>query len=111
MEKIYKKLVRDNIPEIIRQDKAEPKTRILEQEEYLNELFRKLEEEAKEAVKARADKRKLMEEIGDVYEIIDAIIDNCGLAKEEIMELKSERRIKRGGFSKKIFLESVINHD
>ncbi|MBU4347679.1 nucleoside triphosphate pyrophosphohydrolase [Patescibacteria group bacterium] len=106
MEKIYNKLVRDNIPEIIKQDKAEPQTRILEQEEYLKELFKKLEEEAKEAVEAMADRQELMKEIGDIYEIIDAIIDNCGLDKEEIMKLKNERKIERGGFEKKIFLIS-----
>jgi len=50
-----------------------------------------------------------MKEIGDIYEIIDAIIDNCGPDREEIKKLKSERKIKRGGFSKKIFLISVNN--
>lgn len=106
---IYNKLVRDNIPEIIRQDKAEPQTRILERAEYLKELFKKLEEEAREMSEAKADKHELMKEIGDVYEIIDTIIDNCGLDKEKIMKLKNERKIKRGGFEKKIFLESVNN--
>ncbi len=106
---IYNKLVRDNIPEIIKKDKAEPIIRILEQEEYLKELLKKLEEEAKEAAGAMTDKKDLMKEIGDIYEIIDAIIDNYGLDKEEIMKLKNERKIKRGGFEKKIFLESVDN--
>ena len=106
---IYNKLVRDNLPEIIRQEKAEPQFRILEQEEYSKELFKKLEEEAKEAVEAMADKQELIKEIGDVYEVIDAIIDNCGLDKEEIMKLKNKRKIERGGFNKKIFLESVNN--
>src|SRR3989338_6494831 len=109
MEKIYNKLVRDNVPEIIRQNKAEPKTRILEQEEFLKALFRKLEEEAKEAVEAGADKQALMKEIGDVYEIIDAIIDNCGLSREEIMKLKNERKMACGCFKKRVFLESVNN--
>ncbi|MEI6596789.1 MAG: nucleoside triphosphate pyrophosphohydrolase [bacterium] len=104
---IYNKLVRDNIPEIIKHDKAEPQTRILGQEEYLKELFKKLEEEVREATEAMVDKKELIKEIGDVYEVIDAIIDNCGLDKAEIMELKDERKIERGGFSKKIFLESV----
>ena len=106
---IYNKLVRDKIPEIIKQDKAEPIIRILEQEEYLKELFKKLGEEAREAAGAMANKKELTKEIGDIYEIIDAIIDNCGLDKEEIIKLKNERKIKRGGFEKKIFLESVNN--
>ena len=110
MEKIiYNKLVRDNIPEIIKQEKGEPKTRILKQEEYLKELFKKLAEEVREMTEAKQNKQELIKEIGDVYEIIDAIIDNCGLDKEEIMKLKSERKVERGGFEKKIFLESVNN--
>src|SRR5699024_12138031 len=42
------KLVRDNIPDIIRADGKTPVTRILDQEEYLNELDRKLQEEVAE---------------------------------------------------------------
>jgi predicted house-cleaning noncanonical NTP pyrophosphatase (MazG superfamily) len=109
MKTIYNKLVRDNIPEIIKQEKNEPQFRILEQVEYLEELFKKIEEEAKELIEAKGDKQELIKEIGDVYEVIDAIIDNCGLDKEEIMKLKNKRKIERGGFSKKIFLESVNN--
>jgi predicted house-cleaning noncanonical NTP pyrophosphatase (MazG superfamily) len=106
---IYNKLVRDNISEIIKQDKAEPKTRILDQAEFLVELFRKLEEEAREATAAMSDKKELIKEIGDVYEVIDAIIDSCGLDKAEIIKIKNKRKIERGGFNKKIFLESVEN--
>lgn len=106
---IYNKLVRDNIPEIIKQEKGEPEIRILGQDEFLKELFKKLREEAREATGVRADKQELMKEIGDVYEIIDAIIDNCGLDKDEIMKIKSARKTERGGFDKKIFLESVNN--
>lgn len=107
MKEIYNKLVRDNIPEIIKADGGAPQTRILEQGEYLKALFKKLAEEAKEAAEVMADKQELTKEIGDVYEVIDAIIDSCGLDKTEIMKLKDERKIKRGGFEKRIFLESV----
>lgn len=107
MEKIYNKLVRDNIPEIIKADGGVPQIKSLKSEEYLNELFKKLEEEAREVVEAGADKQALAKEIGDVYEVIDAIIDSCTLDREEIMKLKSQRKIERGGFKKRIFLESV----
>ena len=109
MKIIHNKLVRDNIPEIIKKDKAEPKIRILNQAEFIKEFLVKLVEEAKEAAAAINDKPGLTKEIGDVYEVIDAIIDHCGLDRQEIMKLKNERRIERGGFDKKIFLESVNN--
>ena len=42
MEKIYNKLVRDNIPTIIEQDNEVPFTRILNDNDYKKELYKKL---------------------------------------------------------------------
>jgi predicted house-cleaning noncanonical NTP pyrophosphatase (MazG superfamily) len=107
MKKIYNKLVRDRIPEIIKKDNSIPVTRILNEDEYRRELVYKLLEESIETVKARFDKKELKKEIGDVYEVIDTIIEAYGLDGNEIMALKQERKEKRGGFRKKIFLEYV----
>ena len=107
MEKIYNKLVRDNIPEIIKAGKGVPKTRVLADEEFIIELLKKLKEEAEELVLAKDDKLELPKEIGDVYEVIDSIIEYYNLDRDKIMKLKNERQQKRGGFKKKIFLESV----
>ena len=46
--KIYNKLVRDKIPEIINKDNRKPITRVLNNEEYLSELNKKLQEEMNE---------------------------------------------------------------
>ena len=43
--KVYNKLVRDKIPEIILKDNELPSTRILNDEEYIQELNKKLQEE------------------------------------------------------------------
>ena len=40
--KIYNKLVRDNIPQIMVNNGASPVTRILSDEEYISELNRKI---------------------------------------------------------------------
>ena len=48
MKKIYNKLVRDRIPEIIRGAGKEPVTRVLDEKEYLHELIKKLKEEVAE---------------------------------------------------------------
>ena len=53
MERIYNKLVRDNIPSIIKGNGATPITRILNEEEYKKELEKKLYEEYNEAYKSR----------------------------------------------------------
>ena len=50
--KVYNKLVRDKIPEIILKDNELPSTRILSDEEYIKELNRKLQEEVNEYLEA-----------------------------------------------------------
>ena len=110
MIKTYNKLVRDKIPQIIKANEGgAPKTKILSDQEFIIELLKKLREEAKELTRARGDKSELVKEIGDVYEIIDSIIEYYNIDKGEIMRLKRERKRKRGGFRKRIFLESVNN--
>lgn len=50
MERIYNKLVRDNIPNIIISKKEVPVTRVLNNEEYRKELEKKLYEEYNEVI-------------------------------------------------------------
>lgn len=107
MKKIYNKLVRDKIPEIIKADGGEPKVRFLNDQEFIAALLEKLKEEAEELTKAQADKQELIKEIGDVYEVIEAIMDYYKIERGEVIKLKNDRKIKRGGFKEKIFLESV----
>ena len=107
MQKIYNKLVRDKIPEIIKRDNCEPKTRTLDSKEFLVELFKKMSEEAQEFIEAKDDKNAVMKEITDIYEIIDTVIRLYGLNKEEIIALQEKRREERGGFKNMVFLESV----
>lgn len=52
MERIYNKLVRDNIPSIIEGKGETPVTRILNEEEYKKELEKKLYEEYNEVLEA-----------------------------------------------------------
>ena len=56
------KLVRDNIPQLITADGKKPITRTLEQEEYLQELDRKLDEEVAE-YQTRKNRGKPLEEV------------------------------------------------
>ena len=64
------KLVRDRIPEIIIADGKKPITRILDNDEYLRELDKKLNEEIAEY---QADKS--IEEMADVLEVSFAICE------------------------------------
>lgn len=100
--RIHNKLVRDKIPEIIEETGREPKTHILSQEEYLAELDKKLNEEVAEY---QADKS--LEEIADTLEVLFAICKARGYSLEELESVRKEKADERGGFEKKIFLESV----
>ncbi len=62
-------------------------------------------EESQEVVEATLDKKELIKEIGDVFEVLDSIINVFNIDAEEIKRIKQERKEKRGGFDKKIFLE------
>lgn len=101
--KIFRKLIRDNIPEIMAAKGEKPVTRILNEEEYRTALENKLLEEVQE-MRQGASKS---EEIADIYEVLEALIAANGFSAEDIRALKEKKRAERGGFEKRLFLESV----
>lgn len=106
MERIYNKLVRDNIPSIIKDKGEEPITRILSDEEYKIELEKKLYEEYKEVIEATSQDR--VEELADLLEVIKALGELEHKSLEDIIAIADNKSIKRGAFKEKIFLEKVI---
>ncbi len=94
------KLVRDKIPEIIRKDGKIPIIRVMEEEEYLQELDKKLNEEVAEY---QADKS--LEEMADVLEVLFAICEARGHSVDELLALKKAKAEKRGGFQDRLFWE------
>lgn len=100
--KVYNKLVRDKIPEIIEADGKTCKTHILSDDEYLAALETKLNEEVAEY---QIDKN--LEEMADVLEVLRAICVARGYSLEELEALRAKKADERGGFAEKIFLESV----
>ncbi len=101
----YNKLVRDKIPEIIESNGEEPITRILDDEEYRSELIKKLNEEYDEVVNASGE--DIIEELADMLEVMESIAGLQNKTLDDIILVKEKKKNKRGGFSKKIFLEGV----
>lgn len=99
---IYNKLVRDKIPEIISASGKKASCRILNKNEYITELDRKLNEECTEY---QTDKN--IEELADMLEVIYAIAEARGYSAAELERVRLEKSEKRGGFSQRIFLENV----
>ena len=110
MEKVYNKLVRDNIPNIIRNNGSEPITRILNDEEYKTELEKKLYEEYNEVLSA-IESNDRIEELADMLEIISALAKLENKTLNDVIEVANNKSNKRGGFEEKIFLEKVIEKD
>jgi predicted house-cleaning noncanonical NTP pyrophosphatase (MazG superfamily) len=102
MIKKYRKLIRDNIPAIIKKDGKTCQVVVLDDKEYLVALTDKLGEELKEY---QADFS--MEELADMQEVINAIVKANGLSKEQFDALREKKRLTNGGFDKKLMLLEV----
>lgn len=102
MRAIHNKLVRNKIPEIIKNAGKTPVTLILSDEEYLSELDKKLNEEC-----AEYQTDKSIEELADMLEVMYAIAEARGWSVSELEAVRREKADKRGGFKDKIYLEYV----
>lgn len=101
--KVYNKLVRDKIPEIIRANDEEPKTHKIEDDkDYLEALIAK---DAEESAELAAD--LCLEELADKLEVLYAIGKTVGFSPEDIEAARLKKRQERGGFEGRIFLEST----
>ena len=99
---IYNKLVRDKIPEIIEKSGKTCETEILSDEEYLQMLDKKLDEEL-----AEYHKEQNIEELADLLEVLYATVKAKGYSIEDLEQVRIEKQKARGGFDKKILLKTV----
>ena len=100
---IYNKLVRDKIPEIIEMSGKTCEIEILSDEEYLQMLDKKLDEELSEY-----HQDQNIEELADLLEVLYAVANARGYSIEELYHVRVEKKKMRGGFGKKLLLKSVI---
>lgn len=101
-KRVYNKLVRDRIPEIIQADGKRLKSRVLNDAEHLEALIKKLEEEVAELAEARN-----VEELADVHEVLIELANALKIHPEELEKVRRDKATSRGGFRQKIFLEEV----
>lgn len=98
----YDKLVRDKIPEIIKNAGEVPVTRIASNDEYWIKLKNKLREEVDEFM--QDDNH---EELADILEVINAICEFKNIDKVDLELLQKKKNEERGGFRNKIILEET----
>jgi predicted house-cleaning noncanonical NTP pyrophosphatase (MazG superfamily) len=105
MRVTHHKLVRDRIPAIIAADGGQPVTRVLDHAGYEAALRAKLLEEAHEA--QAAPDGQLVSELADVLEVLQALAAAHDMGWEDVVSEASRKRVERGGFDHRIFLEYV----
>ena len=98
---VYNKMVRDKIPQIIKDQGEVPHIRILSDAEYSEALDQKLKEETGEFFA-----EKNLEELADILEVVYAQAENLGFTKEELHVCYERKHKKRGGFHNRVFLIS-----
>lgn len=103
-KKIFNKLVRDNIPQVIEGTGDKPFCRILTKEENLIELNKKLTEEVKEYLDSGE-----IEELADIVEVVYGILNAKNITIEQFEEVRKAKAQVRGGFEKGIFLEYTLS--
>lgn len=103
MTKVYQKLVRDRIPEIIEADGKTCVTETLSDRRYLEMLDAKLAEEL-----AEYRESKSLEELADLLEVMRAVVQARDWTWEQLEQVRQEKAVQRGGFEKKILLKEVI---
>ena len=95
----FGKLVHDKIPEMIQANGEIPEFERLNEERYLEELDKKLNEEVKEYQES-----KEADELADIVEVVYAICEAKGISVEQLQEIREKKKVLRGGFSERYFL-------
>jgi predicted house-cleaning noncanonical NTP pyrophosphatase (MazG superfamily) len=93
------KLIRNRIPEIIREKGGRPVTRLADDKEYWEVLKAKLKEEVEEFVVSESP-----EELADILEVIEAIVTYRHLDQKALEKLRLAKKKTRGGFTKRLIL-------
>lgn len=106
-EKIIKnKLVRDKIPDIIREAGLDCEIETLDHSQLKTALLAKLREEVDELESAH-EGGEWLEEVADIYEVLLALLTLKGFTLAQLEEVRRDKFFDRGGFSKGYVLKNV----
>lgn len=100
--KVYDKLVRDRIPEIIEASGNRCEIEVVSDEIALEYLYKKLNEEVGELLED-----KNLDEIADCLEVLFAIGAKYGYSEDEVLGRRNEKKLKRGGFEDNLILRKT----
>lgn len=97
------KLVRDNIPDIVKANGKIPiYDTIKEDNKYVQLLKSKLQEEVREYLESGE-----IIELCDVVEVVYALLKTHGISRSEFEDMRNEKVTVNGMFEKRIFLKKI----
>jgi len=98
------KLVRDRIPDIIKEAGRSCEYTVMDDQEYECCLLDKLYEEIDEFMEDPC-----VEEAADIYEVFLTLLSNNHLDLNEVLLVADSKRRTRGGFIERILLKKIGN--
>ena len=100
----YNKLVRDNIPAKIEAKRKECDVKkITDVQELQQELFKKIQEEAASLSMSRT-KEDFLEEYSDLLVVLETLIKQLEIPREELIAARKENLISKGGYKHGYYL-------
>ena len=100
------KLVRDKIPQIIKETGRIPVTHTASDDEFKQKLKEKLLDEAQEYCDSESE-----EELADIIEVVYAICECKKFKKASLEVLRNKKLKERGAFHDHIILEAMHSPD
>jgi len=98
----FGKLVRDRIPDVIKENGDVVATGRLPEIERPRQLLGKIVEELQELVQAEGDAQ--LAELADIYELLSSYIENKGYDWDSVAATAARKRDRRGGFEDGVVL-------
>jgi predicted house-cleaning noncanonical NTP pyrophosphatase (MazG superfamily) len=94
----YNKLIRDHIPAKIEAKRKQCEIRkITDVQELQQELFKKIQEEAASFSMCRT-KEEMLEEYSDLMVVIETLLHQLEISKEEIIAARKANMLNKGGY-------------
>lgn len=97
--RVYRKAVRDRIPEIIEANGGACHTLTLADSDFLVEMEKKLAEEVQEYLESHSP-----EELADLMDVVTRVAELKGIDADAMDRMRAQKNLEKGAFSRNIFL-------